>query len=142
VIIALLICLAGLFAFTGGSIALVVARRRFRRERLAEGTHAGATGRIAERYIPATRTPGSHGPRYTIDFTAGGVPVRFVTDSVGFAPKPVGASVDVRYDPANPQDAFVRGGERTTAWILSVAGVVFVLVGLLAALAGLDLAMR
>jgi len=70
------------------------------------------------------------------------VPVRFVTDSVGFAPKPVGASVDVRYDPANPQDAFVRGGERTTAWILSVAGVVFVLVGLLAALAGLDLAMR
>jgi hypothetical protein len=143
VFIALLIGVAGLVALAGGTIALGVARRRFRRERLADATHTGALGRIAERYIPATRTPGSHGPRYTIDFTtADRTPVRFVTDSVGFGPKPVGAAVDVRYDPANPQDAFVAGGERTTAWILSVVGVVFTLVGLLVVLSALDLALR
>jgi len=94
-----------------------------------------------ERYLPKGSSTYTTGPRYTIDFsTPEGRPVRFITDSVGWKPKNVGSDVDVLYDPRNPEQAIVRGGERIAAILFAVAGVIFTLLGLLFALSAIDLA--
>ena len=76
-----------------------------------------------DEYIPAGSSNHPDPPRYTIDFvTAAGRVVRFNTDSVGFAPRNVGDAVPVLYNPADPDDAFVRGGERVAAYLLGMPG--------------------
>jgi hypothetical protein len=100
----------------------------------------------------ARRTPPPGWPRSDrrlakrFEFTsAGGRLVQFTTDSVGrvlAAPVDVGDQVDILYNPANPQDAIVRGGERTAAYLFGTSGFVFTVIGLLMALSALDLYLR
>lgn len=123
----------------GGLAASFGAVRRWRRETHGVLAHAPATGRIVSRYIPQGSSTYSEGPRYTIDFTTpDGRITRFDTDAVGFAQRTVGDSVPVLYNPADPEDAFVRGGERVAAYLMGIAGVIFTIVGLLMSLAALD----
>jgi len=67
--------------------------------------------------------------------------VRFITDSVGWKPKQVGDTVDVLYNPADPEDACVRGGEPVAAWLFTTAGVIFTIIGLFMALSAIGLVM-
>ena len=135
----ILLGLFGLAMLAGGLAASFGAVRRWRRETRGALVHTLATGRIVSRYIPPGSSTYSEGPRYTIDFTTpDGRVARFDTDSVGFAPRSVGDSVPVLYNPADPADAFVRGGERVAAYLLGVAGVIFTIAGLLMSLAALD----
>ena len=139
--VALLIGVVGLVTLAGGLAACVAAVRRGRREKHAALTHTSATGRVVERYVPPHGSTYSKGPRYTIEFSGPeGKPVRFITDSVGWQPKNVGNDVDVLYDPRNPEQAIVRGGERIAAILFAVAGVIFTLLGLLFTLSAIDLA--
>ena len=139
----LLLGVTGLIVLTGGITSLVEAVRRFRRERRGAVGYSAATGRVIERYLPQASSQQVSSPSYTIDFTAAdGNVVRFITDSVGWGPRPVGASVQVLYNPATPDDAFVRGAMRVAAYLFAVAGVIFTLVGLLMALSALDLAQQ
>jgi hypothetical protein len=129
----------GLAVLAGGLAASFGAVRRWRRETRGAAAHTLATGRVVYRYIPPGSSTYNDGPRYSIDFTTpDGRVTRFDTDSVGFAPRNVGDSVPVLYNPADPEDAFVRGGERVAAYLLGIAGVVFTIVGLLMSLAALD----
>jgi Protein of unknown function (DUF3592) len=129
----------GLAMLAGGLAASFGAVRRWRRETRGALAHTLATGRIVSRYIPPGGSTYSEGPRYTIDFTTpDGRVTRFDTDSVGLAPRNVGDTVPVLYNPADPEDAFVRGGERVAAYLLGIAGVIFTIVGLLMSLAALD----
>jgi hypothetical protein len=142
-LVPILLGVVGLLVFAGGMTGIVVAVQRWRRERRAAVSHRSAIGRIVDRYLPRGSEPHPEGPRYTIDFTAGdGRVVRFIADSVGVTPKKVGDDVEVLYNPARPEDAFVRGGNRATAYILGIGGFVFTIVGLLMALAGLEQALR
>jgi len=135
----ILLGLVGLAMLAGGLAASFGAVRRWRRETRGVHAHAPATGRIVSRDIPPGSSTYSEGPRYTINFTTpDGRVMRFDTDSVGFTPRSVGDSVPVLYNPANPEDAFVRGGERVAAYLLGIAGVIFTIVGLLMSLAALD----
>ena len=135
----ILLGLVGLAMLAGGLAASFGAVRRWRREARGVLAHAPAMGRIVSRDIPAGSSTYSEGPRYTINFTTpDGRVARFDTDSVGFAPRNVGDSVPVLYNPADPEDAFVRGGERVAAYLLGIAGVIFTIVGLLMSLAALD----
>ena len=68
--------------------------------------------------------------------------VRFTTDSVGWKPKQIGDTVDVLYDPATPEDAVVRGGEPVAAWLFTIAGVIFTIIGLFMALSAIGLVME
>ena len=137
--IPILLGVVGLAVLAGGLAASFGAVRRWRRERHGARRHTLAAGRVADRYIPAGSSDHPDPPRYTVDFTtAAGQVVRFNTDSVGFAPRNVGDAVPVLYNPADPDDAFVRGGERVAAYLLGVAGIIFTIVGLLMALAALD----
>jgi len=135
----ILLGLVGLAMLAGGLAASFGAVRRWRRETRGVLAHVPATGRIVSRDIPPGSSTYSEGPRYTINFTTpDGRLTRFDTDSVGFAPRSVGDSVPVLYNPADPEDAFVRGGERVAAYLLGIAGVIFAIVGLLISLAALD----
>jgi hypothetical protein len=135
----ILLGLVGLAMLAGGLAASFGAVRRWRREARGVLAHAPATGRIVSRDIPPGSSTYTEGPRYTIDFTTpDGRIARFDTDSVGFAPRDVGDSVPVLYNPADPEDAFVRGGERVAAYLLGIAGVIFTIVGLLMSLAALE----
>jgi hypothetical protein len=123
----------------GGLAASFGAVRRWRREARGVLAHAPAMGRIVSRYIPPASSTYGEGPRYAIDFTTpDGRVTRFDTDSVGFVPRNIGDTVPVLYNPADPEDAFVRGGERVAAYLLGIAGVIFTIVGLLMSLAALD----
>ena len=142
-LVPILLGAVGLLAFAGGMTGIVVGVQRWRRERRAAVSHKSAIGQIVNRYLPSGSAPHPDGPQYTIDFTAGdGRGVRFIAGSVGFAPKKVGDDVEVLYNPARPEDVFVRGGDRATAYILGIGGFVFTIVGLLIALAGLEQALR
>ena len=136
--IPILIGVVGLVVLAGGLAASFGAVRRWRREKHGALVHTLASGRVVDRHIPAGSS--NHpDPRYTVDFvTAAGRAVRFNTDSVGFAPRNVGDAVPVLYNPADPDDAFVRGGERVAAYLLGIAGIIFAIVGLLMALSALD----
>lgn len=137
--IPILIGVVGLVVLAGGLAASFGAVRRWRRERHGALVHTLATGRVIDRYLPAGSSNDPDPPRYTVDFiTAAGRTVRFNTDSVGFAPRNVGDSVPVLYNPADPEDAFVRGGERVAAYLLGIAGIIFTIVGLFMAMAALD----
>lgn len=139
--VALLLSVVGLVTLAGGLAACVGAVRRRRREKHAALTYTGATGRVVKRYVPPGSSTYSTGPRYTIEFsTPEGNRVRFITDSVGWQPGYVGDTVDVLYDPRNPEQAIVRGGERIAAMLFAIAGVIFTLVGLLFTLSAIDLA--
>jgi hypothetical protein len=137
--IPILIGVVGLVVLAGGLATSFGAVRRWRREKHGALVHTLASGRLVDRYIPAGSSNHPDPPRYTVDFvTAAGRIVRFNTDSVGFAPRNVGDAVPVLYNPADPDDAFVRGGERVAAYLLGIAGIIFTIVGLLMALAALD----
>jgi len=100
------------------------------------------TGRVIDRYLPPGSATGTNPPRYTIDFTAADRRVvRFITDSVGWKPKQVGDTVDVLYNPADPEDACVRGGEPVAAWLFTTAGVIFTIIGLFMTLSAVGLVM-
>jgi hypothetical protein len=130
---------AGLLLVVAGLVCLGAAVRRWRRDRHIAGTHASAKGRLADRYLPPGGATGAQGPSYTIDFiTPRGQAVRLITDSVGWRPKHVGDDVEVLYDANNPKDAVVRGGDRFAASMMSIAGIVFLIVGLLFSLRALD----
>lgn len=137
--IPILIGVVGLVVLAGGLAASFGAVRRWRREKHGALVHTLASGRVVDRDISAGSSNHPDPPRYTVDFvTAAGRVVRFNTDSIGFAPPNVGDSVPVLYNPSDPNDAFVRGGERVAAYLLGIAGIIFTIVGLLMALAALD----
>ena len=137
-LVPILLAVAGLGSLTGGIAALVGAVRRRRRGQRAAQTFTPATGRVVDRYLPTGSAPGNPSPSYTIDFTAADrQAVRFVTDSVGWKPKQIGDTVDVLYNPAAPEDACVRGGEPVAAWLFTIAGVIFTIIGLFMALSAI-----
>ena len=139
----ILVAVAGLGSLTGGIACIIGAVRRRRRGQRAAQTFTPATGRVIDRYLPPTSATGNSPPRYTIDFTAADRQVvRFVTDSVGWKPRQIGDTVDVLYDPATPEDAVVCGGEPAAAWLFTIAGVIFTIVGLFMALSAIGLVME
>src|SRR5262245_43125139 len=131
----ILLPLVGLVVLAGGIAALVGAVIRWRREKRAARTYVSVQGRIIKRYIPPGSSTRNDGVSYTIDFATGdGKTARFETDSVGVTPRNVGDVVEVLHDPADPEKAIVRGGERLAAYLLTIAGVIFTLIGLLISL--------
>ena len=126
-----LLGIVGLLTLAGGTVAITGAVPRWRRERSTTPGRMAATGRIVGCYLPPGSVVHAEGPRYTIEFTTSdGRVMRFVTDSIGLVPRPVGSTVDVLYEATNPDAAYVRG-ERSAAYVLGVAGVIFTAVGAL-----------
>ena len=142
-LVPILLAVAGLGSLAGGIAALVGAVRRRRRGQRATQAFTPATGRVIDRYLPPGSATGTNPPSYTIDFTAADrKAVRFTTDSVGWKPKQIGDTVDVLYDPATPEDAVVRGGEGVAAWLFTIAGVIFTIIGLFMALSAIGVVME
>jgi uncharacterized membrane protein YphA (DoxX/SURF4 family) len=141
-LVPILLAVAGLGSLTGGIACIIGAVRRRRRGQRAAQTFTPAIGRVIDRYLPPGSATGTNPPRYTIDFTAADRRVvRFITDSVGWKPKEIGDTVDVLYNPADPEDACVRGGEPVAAWLFTTAGVIFTIIGLFMTLSAVGLVM-